>query len=37
MLDMLKIVSNCMYMVGDFKYDILLGEIDELINFVEKE
>lgn len=37
MLDMLKTVSNCMHMVGDSKYDMLLVEIDELINFAGKE
>jgi len=37
MLDMLKTVSNCMHMVGNPNDKLLLEEIDELINFAEKE
>jgi len=37
MLDMLKTVSNCMHMVGNERNQLLLQEIDELINFAEKE
>lgn len=37
MLDMLKTVSNCMHMAGNEKDKLLLQEIDELVNFAEKE